>query len=315
MVDTCLFRGAEACILRNDRLAVVVLKIGGKIASIRKDDREYLYQGRSEEFIPPQFEGDFGKFDLSGFDDMVPTINAGFIQDGVFAGVHMADHGEVWALGWNLEAGSDAIRADVDGVRLPYHFSKELKLHDNVLSVEYRLCNKSEFAFPCLWAAHMLINAGEDTRIIPAECGGLVRSTLDMSSRLKGFGALHSWPETRDRNGCAYHLDRLAPRDAGVCEKYYFEGPLRNGEIGIMNPGMTIRFDPKTIPYLGIWLNSKGYKDQYNIGIEPSTAPLDSPENARQWGYPALLEGHGEIRWRLEIEINPVDPVAAGAEK
>jgi hypothetical protein len=52
-----------------------------------------------------------------------------------------------------------------------------------------------------------------------------------------------------------------------------------------------------------------------NIGIEPSTAPLDSPENARQWGYPALLEGHGEIRWRPEIEINPVDPVVAGPEK
>jgi galactose mutarotase-like enzyme len=302
MTESCVFRGAEGFSIKNDRIEAVLLRAGAKIASLRKNGVEYLYQGRSKTFMQPRFEGNFGEYDLSGFDDMVPTINAGFIQDGIFAGVHLADHGEVWALGWKVEAGVEEIRAEVDGVRLPYHLSKRLTLRENVLSIQYELRNKGEFAFPCLWAAHILIAADENTRIIPAEIKKAVRSTLDMSSRLGGFGAVHAWPETRDRRDVPYFLDRLPPRDAKVCEKYYFEGPLKDGRIRIRDPDMIIRFDPETVPFAGIWLNSNGYKDQYNMGIEPATAPMDSPENAKQWGYPAELQGHGVLRWTLEIE-------------
>jgi galactose mutarotase-like enzyme len=297
-----MFRGAEGFRIKNDRIQAVLLKKGGKVVSLQKEGAEYLYQGRSKEFIQPRFEGNFGEYDLSGFDDMVPTINAGFIQDGIFAGVHMADHGEVWALGWKVEAGMEEIRAEIDGVRLPYHLSKRLTLRENVLSIQYELRNKGEFAFPCLWAAHMLIAANENTRIIPAENKKTIRSTLDMSSRLGGFGVVHAWPETRDRKDASYFLDRLPPRDAKVCEKYYFEDPFKNGELRITDPGMIIRFDPETVPFVGIWLNSNGYKDQYNMGIEPATAPMDSPENAKQWGYPSELQGYGVLRWKLEIE-------------
>jgi hypothetical protein len=303
MIESCVFRGTEGFKIKNNRIQAILLKAGGKIASLQKDSTEYLYQGHSKEFIQPRFEGNFGEYDLSGFDDMVPTINAGFIQDGVFAGVRMADHGEIWALNWKVNAGQEEIRAEIDGVRLPYHLSKQLTLRENILVIQYELRNTSEFAFPCLWAAHMLIAANENTRIVSAEGKRTVRSTLDMSSRLNGFGAVHTWPETRDKNDSSYFIDRLLSRDMKTCEKYYFEGPFKNGEIRIVNPDMIIRFDSVTVPYVGIWLNSNGYKDQYNIGIEPATTPMDSPENARQWGYPAELSGHGVIRWKLEIEV------------
>jgi hypothetical protein len=29
---------------------------------------------------------------------------------------------------------------------------------------------------------------------------------------------------------------------------------------------------------------------------------MDSPENARQWGYAAELKGQELVKWRLEIE-------------
>jgi hypothetical protein len=303
MIEQCTYRGTEAYKLKNDHITVTVFKTGGKVASIQKNNAEYISQGKGDSFIVPVFEGNFGECDLSGFDDMVPTVNAGLIQSGVFTGVHMADHGEIWALDWKVETEAEELRADIDGVRLPYHLSKQLTLRENSLCIQYELQNKSAFAFPCLWAAHMLINANEHTRIIPGDAVSNVRVTLDMFSRLNGFGSLHTWPETIDRNGKSYWLDRLQKRGAGVCEKYYFNGRLKNGEIRITNPNMIIRFDPETVPYMGIWLNSSGYKDQYNIGIEPATAPMDSPENAMQWGYPAELPGHGLIRWKLEIEV------------
>jgi hypothetical protein len=303
MTEAYLFRGTEAYVLRNKDLRVVLLKYGGKVASIQKNGREYLSQGRSREFIVPEFEANFGEYDLSGFDDMVPTVNAGYIQDGVFAGVHLADHGETWALRWRAAAGTNEIHAEVDGVRLPYCLSKHLSLEGSSLIIQYELRNKTDFSFPCLWAAHILINANENTRFVPTGFGGVIRSSLDMYSKLNGFGAVHSWPETKDREGNPYHLDRLSPRNAGVCEKYYFEGAHgAGGEVRVTDPGLILRFDPAIIPYLGIWLNSDGYKNQYNIGIEPATAPMDSPENARQWGYAAELKGQELVKWRLEIE-------------
>jgi galactose mutarotase-like enzyme len=303
MTEACIFRGTEAYALQNEHLRVVLLKYGGKVASIQKNGREYISQGQSKEFIVPEFEANFGEYDLSGFDDMVPTVNAGYIQDGVFAGVRMADHGEIWALRWRVTTEVNEIRAEVDGVRLPYSLSKRLSLQGNTLSIQYELWNKTEIPFPCLWAAHMLINANENTRFVPAGAGNAIRSTLDMFSRLNGFGAVHSWPETKDRKGNPYYLDRLLPRNAGTCEKYYFEGACGAGELRVTDPDMILRFDPAVTPYLGIWLNSDGYKGQYNIGIEPATAPLDSPENARQWGYAAELKGQELIKWHLEIEL------------
>ncbi|MDR1389107.1 MAG: hypothetical protein LBJ31_03945 [Treponema sp.] len=303
MTESILFRKTRAFSLRNEHIQAVLLKAGGKIASLKKDGNEYLYQGHSKEFTPSQFEGDFGSCDLSGFDDMVPTINAGYIQSGVFSGVHMADHGEVWAVDWDVEEGTDEITASADGVRLPYRISKTLTLKENVLIINYELRNKSPFSFPCMWAAHMLINADENTRFASADSINGIRASLDMSSALNGFGALHEWPQTKDKHGRAYYLDRLGTRDSKVCEKYYFDSRLKTGEIRVENPAMKIRFDAETIPYLGIWLNSNGYKDQYNIGIEPASAPMDSPENAKQWGYSAELQGGACMRWKLEIEV------------
>jgi hypothetical protein len=227
---------------------------------------------------------------------------AASIQSGVFAGVHMADHGEIWAPDWDIQCKAETLQASVDGVCLPYVLQKELSLSGNSLVIQYELKNKSAFTFPCLWAAHMLVNANENTRIIPGDDFSEVRVTLDMLSRLNGFGSLHSWPETVDRNGEPYRLDRLQKRGAGVCEKFYLNGVCKSGEVRIENPDMCIRFDSLVIPYLGIWLNSNGYKNQYNIGIEPATAPMDSPESVKQWGYPAELPGKGGIGWRLEIK-------------
>jgi len=301
-VESCEFRGAKAYALHNDNLRVVLLEYGGKIASIQKGGREYLYQGHSKEFIVPRFEASFGECDLSGFDDMIPTVNAGFIQDGVFAGVPMADHGEIWALKWRIHENTGEILSEVDGIRLPYCLHKRLTLQKNILVIKYELRNKTDYSFPCLWAAHIMIHANENTRFIPSGHDGSIRSTLDMNSKLGGFGALHSWPLTKDREGNPYYLDRLSSRHSGICEKYYFEGPC-GSEIQIRNPDMILRFVSKKNPCLGVWLNSDGYKDQYNIGIEPATAPYDSPETARQWGYPAVLEGEEVIKWQLEFEI------------
>ncbi len=301
MIKKIVYRGADAYCLQNDTLSAVMLRSGGKVASFKKGNNEFLFQGRSERSIDPIFEGDFGACDLSGFDDMVPTINAGYIEGGVFDGTKLADHGEVWALDWEISMEGEALKAETSGVRLPYRIKKKLFLTPSFLRMEYELSNPTQFALPCLWAAHMLICAKEETRIMNVGIQE-VRSTLDMHSNLNGFGALHSWPETTDRQGNPYFLDRLATPYAMCCEKYYFEGKLEQGIVKIKNPDLTLRFDSNIVKHLGIWLNSNGYKGQYNIGIEPATAPMDSPRTAKEWGYQSELAPKQAISWFLELE-------------
>ena len=301
-VEKGIFRGTEAYFLKNDSICVTLLSSGGKVASIRKGDLEYLYQNPSPDYIYPEFGKEFGSLDCSGFDDMVPTINAGYISDGVFAGIHLVDHGEVWALDWDVDPGNDFLKMSVHGVRLPYMLRKKLMLNKNTLVIDYELENKTEFAIPCLWAAHILIRATPETRIVVPEENKQVIVASDMCSKLNGFGTVHSWPETKDKNGNRYSIDRLSPENSGICEKFYFDGPCTGGVVGLENPDMRIRFDPVLTPYLGVWLNANGYKDQYNIAVEPASAPMDSPEIAKQWGYDSMIEPKSIMSWSMEME-------------
>jgi len=303
-VEKGMFRGTEAFFLKNDSICVTLLKSGGKVASILKGDLEYLYQNPSPEYIYPEYEKEFGSLDCSGFDDMVPTINAEYVSDGVFAGVYLPDHGEVWALEWKVDPGEDFLEAAVHGVRLPYMIRKKLRLRENTLVIDYELENMTEFAFPCLWAAHILIKASQETRIVLPEENRRVIVAFDMHSKLNGFGAVHSWPETTSKNGDLYFIDRLSQENSGVCEKFYFDGPCKGGEILLENPDMRIRFDPELTPYVGVWLNANGYKDQYNIAVEPASAPMDSPETAKQWGYNSLIGPMSKMSWSMEMEAS-----------
>ena len=304
MVTQCSFRKAPGLVLENDRIRVAILEWGGKIASIQRNGFEYLAQGGTKHYRKPVFGGGYGEFDVSGFDDMLPNINEGYVKSGIWRGTLMPDHGEVWALTSRLTQEGEKVVSEVSGVYLPYRLWKEISLDGDTLNIQYRLSNPTEFVMPCAWAAHILINANENTRIRMRDDCGFIRNALDMHSRLGGYGTVHDWPECEDRNGNRYHIDRLDKRGAEVCEKYYFANALKNRVVYIKNPNMTIDFSSAATPYLGIWLNSSGYLGQYNIGIEPATAPMDSPEYAKDWGVAAELEPFETLRWHIAMTMS-----------
>jgi len=303
MIRQCFFRNAPGFTLENEMLRVVILEWGGKIASIQRNGVEYLVQGGTAPYLEPCFGGAYGGFEVNGFDDMLPTINECYVKGGIWRSALMPDHGEVWALTSRLIPEDEKITSEVSGVYLPYRLQKEISLNGDTLSIQYRLSNPTEFVMPCLWAAHILINADEETSFEIGDDCRRIRSSLDMHSKLGGYGAVHQWPECEDRQGNRYWIDRLDKRGAGVCEKYYFADPFQKRVVHVKNPNMTIDFSSPATPYLGIWLNSSGYLDQYNIGIEPATAPMDSPECAKEWGAAAQLEPYQTLCWHISMTM------------
>jgi len=303
MVQETFFGGTKAFCLFNERIAAVITDIGGKLISLKLDGNEILTQGKNEkEAIRTELGGSYLEQALRGMDDMIPNINDGYITNGPWKGVPLYDHGEVWPLRWRLSQEGECIAAQVTGIHMPFHVKKIFMLNDDSLEISYELSNPTEYNMPCAWAAHTLIIADEETRICLPDEYRQIRATLDLNSRLGGYGALHTWPKTIDRDGNKYALDRLDPKN-GSCEKFYFTNSAKTGKVSIKNPNFDICYGSDREMYLGIWINSGGLADEWHIGIEPATAPMDSPTDAKQWGFGAELAPYETRTWNVVFQI------------
>ena len=153
-----------AWILENDKIRVVIVpELGAKIVSLF--DKVYSH----EWLVPPMrplkqtsYGADFVSQDMSGWDEMMPTIVACDWE-----GVHLPDHGEVWSIPWALESTVDALVLSVMGVAMPYRFTRTAALLEpNCLELRYSLTNTGKTACPYLWTAHPQFAANAQTRII-----------------------------------------------------------------------------------------------------------------------------------------------------
>lgn len=79
---------------------------------------------------------------------------------------------------------------------------------------------------------------------------------------------------------------------------------------------LTIRYDSTRLPWLGLWLNNRGWSGAagspyLNLGLEPSTAPCDSLAQAIAMNEITFLQP-GEIQeWSLEVSLHALETAAA----
>ena len=75
-----------------------------------------------------------------------------------------------------------------------------------------------------------------------------------------------------------------------------------------VNETLMFHFDPKSIPFIGLWLCYGGWPENedggdYTVAIEPATAEFDSLNRAQKSGQ-ALEIAPGESQtWKFEISI------------
>jgi hypothetical protein len=129
------WRGQPAWALESARLRVVTTAgVGAKIVSItdKAAGHEWLVAPADRSFGLLTYGATFIEQDMSGWDEMFPTIKAcAYPQPGPYAGAALPDHGEVWALPWEMIAAEDgALTLGVDGRALPYRLMRTLRLDD-----------------------------------------------------------------------------------------------------------------------------------------------------------------------------------------
>lgn len=305
------YKDQPALTLESDLLCAQFLPgTGAKLASLVYKARnfELLVQGPGEEYLLQPFDGIYTGGECTGFDDMFPTIDTCYYDRYPWEGIKMADHGEVWSLPWETRIEDDCLSFAVHGVRFPYTLQKQVTFpHEHILRLDYVLTNHSEFEFDFLWAAHMMINIMDGTELVLPEGIQKIVGAFTLSGDFGKYGEEFDWPVGELADGSQKDFRRLAPRAAKETYKYFVKGRLPTGWCAIKvhpaNFSLGVSFPVQAVPYLGILPNSGGWRDYYNIFIEPCTTSFDRPDVGRHRNELSSVKAHDQYRWHLNISL------------
>ncbi len=288
MIEYGEYKGRPGYLVRGKRLKALFLpEDGGKLVSLKHGEKELLAEAPGREYLRLGLCSDYVFTECSGFDDMFPTIDPYTVPDGPYRGKQYLDHGEVCRVSMEAERTENSLCLHTCLQDFPVSFRKTVSVTDSgAIAIDYELQNLGAYDFPYIWAAHCMIAACEDGRVI---------HPFSESAPVKAmFGKLLSRVETQP-----FSAD-------GESYKYYFTQPVPEGYCGYRyGDGSTLmlRYPGDAVPYLGIWINNGSFKGMYNIALEPCTAPYDRPDKAKMAGCDSVLPAHSHTSFRLLLDM------------
>lgn len=307
--EDIIFKGEQAVTLENEFLRICILpKRGAKISSFfyKPALKELLWQIQGDYTRKPVYGDMFTSEDSSGYDDMVMSILPGHHTSFPWENTDLPDHGELWSLPWDVVCEGNSLNCSVSGIRLPYHFSREVSLEGSSLVLEYCAENPTPYDMDFLWTAHGLINISPGSKLsLPREMNRILNSVP--GNRLGEDMKEYSYPIVNEGKKNEFDLSTVPGKNMVGFQKYYFLGTVSEGWCSFLDneSHLDIRYEwpVEKVPYLGIWLNEGGWEDQYNLGIEPATAAMDSPELAAKHNMTTVLSAHSSLTWELKISV------------
>ncbi len=310
-VKQTTYQGFAAWALESEHLlAIVIPELGGKIISLvdKRAGYEWLVQPRRP-LKPPTYGASFVEGDMSGWDEMFPTINpCSYPIPGAYAGRWLPDHGEVWSLPWSVQsADQGCLKLSVDGRALPYRLNRSAALIEpNALKLKYEVVNTGREPFYYLWAAHPQLNADEHSQILLPEEVSEVVNVLPLPAWGEP-GLRYRWPETRSLDGKLRQLDRIGPVDRRDCRKFYLppEKPVRWAALNHQRSGCSLKLEwsPLELPYLGIWVDEGAYNSAPAAALEPSNGYYDSLVVAVRQERAMRIAPGASQGWSLTIRL------------
>lgn len=310
-IEALLYRGLEALLFQSARISTVIIPgWGGKIAILvdRRAGREWLHTNPLIPYRLPAYGADYTRdFDAGGFDECFPNIAPGRYPQPPWEGVSLPDHGEVWALPWQVEPSATALRLSVVGRQLPYRLEKRLSFPaEDCLRIDYRLENPSPYPLSFIWSSHPILAVTPGMRIaLPAEC---LRVDGASERFLAQAGQEIAWPMQ-----AGHDLSSLPPREAGWAAKLYTRG-LAGGWVALSDPAsqaaLRFEFDPNLVTHIGLWMNFGGWagvpgaEPYYNLAIEPCIGVSDRLATAIQEGGYGVVPPQAGMEWWLAVRLD-----------
>jgi galactose mutarotase-like enzyme len=311
----------DAFVLENSSLRLTVVpELGGKLASLIRNEsgHEYLLQPADPEqaYRPRSFGDKFEDYGPCGFDECLPTVAACLYPEEPFPASELPDHGDAWCLPSAIEVVSEKIRLTTSLKSLPLRFTREIHLRESTVRIDYEATNLSHSTVTFLWSAHPLLTVEAGAEIILPPEVKEVEVEWSKDERLGNAADRCGWPKATERSGRTVELNRVAPPSAGTADKL-FTTRLSKGFCGMFlpskNESITFRFDPRLVPYAGLWLCQGGWPEsradkQFTVALEPCSGRPDSLAEAIRRNECVVLASGKTVRWWMEIEVNGGTP-------
>lgn len=309
------YQGLNALEMQDEAIRLIILpEWGGKIVSLydKSHNREWLYINTNFNFqrLPTYDSNYIRDFDIGGFDECFPNIGAGLYPAWPWRGVVMPDHGEVWALPWEVVQNNSGMTLSVEGVRLPYKLEKRIELHSDGLWMYYSAMNRTRFDMPMLWSSHPLLDVRKGMYLEVPTDSIRIDSCNPLFSDLFGVkpGEIISWPQYREKD-----FSIILGAEAQISAKMVAR-KLSAGNVSLIDSqkgrSLTFHFDPNVVTHCGIWLNYCGWAGKpgaepyYNIGFEPCIGVADRLDVALDLGEAGLLAARDKFTWYLHISLD-----------
>jgi galactose mutarotase-like enzyme len=307
----------DAFVLDNDVLRLTIVpQLGGKIVSLVRLESgyEYLLQPPEPErtYRTRSYGDRFEDYETSGFDECTPTVAECLYPEEPFLRNRLPDHGDIWCLPSAVAIAGEQICLSTHLRSLPLRFTKKVQLQENTVILEYEATNLSQSNVKFLWSAHPLLRVEPDAEIVLPKEVKEVEVGWSKEERLGKSGDRCAWPKAIERSGRMVHLNQVLAPIAGTADKL-FTPRLSEGFCGMFLPraeeGITFRFDPRLVPFVGIWICQGGWPTSratkhFTIALEPCLGRPDSLEEAVKRNECAVLRGGESIQWWMEIETN-----------
>jgi galactose mutarotase-like enzyme len=314
----------DALALETETLrGVIVPEMGGKLVSLldRRSQVEWLAGPQDRPFRPAPYGAPFTEQDMSGWDEMFPTINAcAYPVLGEAYGASLPDHGEVWAIPWRVEPGNDAaLTLSVEGRALPYRLARTLSSPaPGTLQMDYQLENLGQAAMPYIWAAHPQFDCDGSAQIrLPGSVTRMV-NTLPAKWGWDAPETAYDWPQATNAQGIPTRLDQVGAPSLGRARKFFLPPDVHiEWAAVIREPSeawLRMAWSAAEVPYFGLWID-EGAISQISVAApEPTTGYYDSL--ALAWEKREVTTvAPGEVRtWALTVELGQgIDRLPGGA--
>lgn len=266
---------------------------GGKITSLVDTDRgrEWLEQADGTLVGPADVEKSFDEGDMSGWDEMMPTISACRYPG---ATLELPDHGELWRVPWEVtRQSSSSVSTRVNGKVLPYLFERTLTLDNRRVRVEYRV-STSDDDLRFLWAAHPLFALQPGTKVVVDNGSSSFEQVHDDGARTSV-----SWPDSG--------VVIADVSDAGQGQKFFTRALSEIVVASLTDPDgtqLTLDWRGSQIPWTGLWLDNCSLSRRPVAAIEPTSAPDDSLEAASLAGQSWMVSPGLAKHWSFELSVS-----------
>jgi len=280
-VKMARWHGEDAYVASGGGLsAIVVPERGGKIVSLSDESGYEWLVGPPDPLPPPASPGDvFRRAEMCGWDECLPTINACALDDATLYG----DHGNAWSLPWRVIGDAMHVYMEELGLSL----TRSISATPAGLRLTYDL--SAERVLPILWAAHPQVRAPRGSRI---ELPPAVREVIDVMDE----------PARRAKWDATLASVDSVPE--GGCRKVYVSSSTRSGAASLVTPSsgtLTFRWDPESLPYLGLWFDKRVRDAEARIAIEPTNGYYDDAARAAKAGTVAIVSPDAPLHWWLEV--------------